>query len=222
MRNHRDRYHQIAETLSRHGLGYLVGVLGLERYVPFHRGLLGHEPREEPYTRPEHVRLALEQLGATFVKLGQILSTRSDLLGPEYQVELAKLQDAAPPVPSDAIRELITRELGGCVLQEHWKGAGGLSGTSFNLYDAERRMWHQTWVDGSGALLQLDGGLREGRMVLEGRRPVAADSAGTVLHRITWTPLASDSVRQLWETSADEGKTWAVAFDGLYRRKKAR
>ena len=112
MRNHRDRYHQIAETLSRHGLGYLVGVLGLERYVPFHRGLLGHEPREEPYTRPEHVRLALEQLGATFVKLGQILSTRSDLLGPEYQVELAKLQDAAPPVPSDAIRELITRELG--------------------------------------------------------------------------------------------------------------
>ena len=111
MRNHRDRYRQIAETLSRHGLGYLVGVLGLERHVPFHRGLFGHEPREEPYTRPEHVRLALEELGATFIKLGQILSTRSDLLGPEYQVELAKLQDAAPPVPGDAIRELITREL---------------------------------------------------------------------------------------------------------------
>ena len=112
MSDHRDRYRQIAETLSRHGLGYLVGVLGLERRVPFHRGLLGHEPREEPYTQPEHVRLALEQLGATFVKLGQILSTRSDLLGPEYQVELAKLQDAAPAVPGDAIRELITRELG--------------------------------------------------------------------------------------------------------------
>jgi len=112
MSTHRDRYRQIAETLSRHGLGYLVGVLGLERRVPFHRGLLGHEPREEPYTQPEHVRLALEQLGATFVKLGQILSTRSDLLGLEYQVELAKLQDAAPAVPGDAIRELITRELG--------------------------------------------------------------------------------------------------------------
>jgi hypothetical protein len=71
---------------------------------PFHRGLLGHERRDEPYTRPEHVRLALEQLGATFVKLGQILSTRSDLLGPEYQVELAGLQDAAPPVAGETIR----------------------------------------------------------------------------------------------------------------------
>lgn len=81
--NHRERYREIAETLSRHGMGYLVGVLGLERQVPFHRGLLGHERREEPYTQPEHVRLALEQLGATFVKLGQILSTRSDLLGPD-------------------------------------------------------------------------------------------------------------------------------------------
>jgi ubiquinone biosynthesis protein len=112
MSDHRDRYRQIAETLSRHGLGYLAGVFGLERRVPFHRGLLGHAPRVEPYTQPEHVRLALEQLGATFVKLGQILSTRSDLLGPEYQDELAKLQDAAPAVPGDTIRELVTRELG--------------------------------------------------------------------------------------------------------------
>ena len=112
MSHHRDRYRQIAETLSRHGLGYLVGVLGLERRVPFHRGLLGHEPRDEPYTQPEHLRLALEQLGATFVKLGQVLSTRSDLFGPAYQDELAKLQDAAPAVPGDAIRELITNELG--------------------------------------------------------------------------------------------------------------
>jgi ubiquinone biosynthesis protein len=112
MGSHRDRYRQIVDTLSRHGLGFLVGVLGIERLVPFHRGLLGHEPREEPYTRPEHVRLALEQLGATFVKLGQILSTRSDLLGPEYQGELAKLQDAVPAVSGDVIRELVTRELG--------------------------------------------------------------------------------------------------------------
>jgi ubiquinone biosynthesis protein len=112
MSSHRDRYQQIAETLSRHGLGYLVGVLGLEHRVPFHHGLLGHEPREEPYTQPEHVRLALEELGATFVKLGQVLSTRSDLLGPEYQVELAKLQDAVPPVPGEVIRDLVAAELG--------------------------------------------------------------------------------------------------------------
>ncbi|MGI8715340.1 MAG: ABC1 kinase family protein [Solirubrobacteraceae bacterium] len=112
MSNHRERYRQVAETLARHGLGYLVGVVGLERWVPFQRGLLGHERRADPYTQPEHVRLALEQLGATFIKLGQILSTRSDLLGSDYQAELAKLQDAAPPIPGDIVRDLVAQELG--------------------------------------------------------------------------------------------------------------
>ena len=106
------RYRQIADALSRHGMGYMVGMLGLERFVPFHRGVLGHPRREEPYTRPEHVRMALEELGATFIKLGQILSTRPDLMPPDYQEELAKLQDAAPPVPSDAIEEVVRAELG--------------------------------------------------------------------------------------------------------------
>ncbi len=110
---HLQRYRQIADALVRHGLGYLVGVLGLERFVPFHRGLLGHPRRPAPYTPPEHLRMALEELGATFIKLGQILSTRADLLPPEYQAELAKLQDAAPPVPWPAIRDTVTAELGG-------------------------------------------------------------------------------------------------------------
>ena len=109
---HQGRYRQIADALSRHGMGYMVGALGLERFVPFHRGVLGHPRREEPYTRPEHVRLALEELGATFVKLGQILSTRPDLMPPGYQEELAKLQDATPPVPSDAVEEVVRVELG--------------------------------------------------------------------------------------------------------------
>ena len=110
--DHGSRYRQLAEILARHGLGYLVGVVGLERFVPFERGLLGHARRAEPYTRPEHLRLALEELGATFVKLGQILSTRADLLPPEYQTELAKLQDAAPPVPSATIEAALVAELG--------------------------------------------------------------------------------------------------------------
>ena len=75
-----NRSRQIAEVLARHGLGYLVGVLGLERLLPFQRGLFGHPRRAEPYTRPEHLRMALEELGAACIKLGQILSTRADLL----------------------------------------------------------------------------------------------------------------------------------------------
>ena len=80
--------------------------------VPFQRGWLGHERRDSPYTRPEHVRLALEELGTTFVKLGQIVSTRGDLLAPEYQTELARLQDGAPAVPAADILDTIAAELG--------------------------------------------------------------------------------------------------------------
>jgi hypothetical protein len=105
---------------------------------------------------------------------------------------------------------------GGCALQENWQGAGagGISGSSFNIYDQATGRWHQTWVDASGTLLQLDGGLVDGSMVLSGKRP--AQNGGTALHRISWTPNADGSVRQLWEASQDEGGSWSVLFDGLY------
>ena len=96
----------------RHGLGFFVGIGGLSKFLPFHRGLLGHARRDEPYTRPEHIRMAFEDLGPTFIKFGQILSTRADLLPPEYQAELAKLQDSAPPVPIAEVRAAIEGELG--------------------------------------------------------------------------------------------------------------
>ena len=112
MSTRRDRMREIAEVLSRHGLGYLADLLGLDRWVPFRRGPPGHERHGPPHTRPEHVRLALEELGPTFVKLGQVLSTRPDLVPPEYRAELAKLQDAAAQVPAEVVRELIGHECG--------------------------------------------------------------------------------------------------------------
>jgi hypothetical protein len=113
-------------------------------------------------------------------------------------------------------RNTIRPLMGGCVLHEHWRGARGLEGQSFNLYDAATGRWHQTWVDGNGTLLLLEGGLVEGSMVLEGDRP--GPQGGTVRNRITWSLLPDGAVRQLWERSSDGGATWAVAFDGLYRR----
>jgi hypothetical protein len=109
----------------------------------------------------------------------------------------------------------VTRELNGCVLQEHWNGTGGSTGTSFNLYDTSRKQWHQTWVDGSGGILQLDGGLKNGAMVLEGARRTRAGKS--VIDRITWTPNRDGSVRQFWQASNDGGTTWTTQFDGLYR-----
>jgi hypothetical protein len=105
---------------------------------------------------------------------------------------------------------------GGCALQENWQGAGagGISGSSFNIFDRSTGKWHQTWVDASGTLLLLDGSLVDGVMVLEGSRPTA--SGGTAQHRISWTPNEDGSVRQLWEASNDGGGSWNVLFDGLY------
>lgn len=101
----------VLAIVARHALGYILGLMRLDRFVPFHHGLLGHARRDEPYTRAEHVRLAMEELGAASTKIGQILSTRDDLLPPTYQVELAKLRDAAPPAPPDAIAAALRAEL---------------------------------------------------------------------------------------------------------------
>jgi hypothetical protein len=110
----------------------------------------------------------------------------------------------------------IAREYGGCVLHERYDTGRGYSGESLNIYDAGGKMWHQTWVDTSGTLLLLEGGLRGGSMVLEGKT-VGTDSQ-TTKHRITWTPAADGSVRQLWESTDAKGQ-WSIAFDGQYTRK---
>lgn len=96
----------------------------------------------------------------------------------------------------------------GCVLIENWIGAGGGTGMSLNFYDRRTGQWHQTWIGSGGGAVYLNGGLKNGVMVLE-----------SPTNRITWTPLPGGDVRQHWETSADQGKTWTTAFDGLYKKK---
>ncbi|MDX1454838.1 MAG: hypothetical protein R3217_05205 [Gammaproteobacteria bacterium] len=110
----------------------------------------------------------------------------------------------------------ITLEQGTCVLHEHWRSAQGNTGESFNMYDAKRGVWHQTWVAATGNLLLLDGELRDGAMVLSGSQPLP--QGGTMLNRITWTPMADGSVEQRWDQSTDDGQTWKTGFLGIYRR----
>lgn len=113
----------------------------------------------------------------------------------------------------------VTPLFDGCGLREEWLGVGGLRGTSVNVFAAKRGHWHQTWVDSSGALLLLDGGIRDGAMVLEGSTPGDEADGGTLRHRISWSPIDGhpDRVRQHWETSRD-GQAWETAFDGRYLR----
>jgi ubiquinone biosynthesis protein len=106
--NHR-REMQIAEVLVRYEMGYLLEVFGLESLVSAERRVLHRGPTRP---RPESLRMALEELGPTFIKLGQILSTRADLLPPDFQGELAKLQDnTTGRVPPDVLEETISSEL---------------------------------------------------------------------------------------------------------------
>ena len=110
--------------------------------------------------------------------------------------------------------------LGECVLREHYTTPSGYEGESFNVFDRTRGVWHQTWVDNQGALLTLEGGYVEDRMVMEGE---TVDTAGVVtLNRITWSRIdgGRDRVRQFWESSTDGGTTWGVAFDGTYIRQE--
>jgi hypothetical protein len=118
-------------------------------------------------------------------------------------------------------RNRIVSLYGGCVLHESWEGTSGHVGTSFNIYDAARGVWHQTWVDSSGTLLVLEGGLRAGAMVLEGSAASPEEPRVTVRHRISWAVIDGDPdrVRQHWETSGD-GVTWETAFDGRYVRRR--
>ncbi len=110
----------------------------------------------------------------------------------------------------------ITSEYGGCVVHEHYDTSHGYSGESLNIFDATRKVWHQTWVDTDGTLLLLEGGLRNGSMVLEGQ-VVGSDKLVTK-HRITWTPAANGNVRQHWESTDAKGG-WTTVFDGTYSRK---
>jgi ubiquinone biosynthesis protein len=111
MSSRHGRERQIAEILARRGMTYLVGVLGLERLVSWERGVRHRDPQKQFPAPPEDLRLALEELGPTFIKIGQLLSTRADLLPPAYQEELAKLQDSGPRVPADAVRDTLESEL---------------------------------------------------------------------------------------------------------------
>jgi ubiquinone biosynthesis protein len=107
-RDHRER--QIAEVLIRYGLSYLGNIVGLEHLMTAAHRRVRRAPADAR-TPPENLRLALEELGPTFIKLGQLLSTRADLLSPDYRAELSRLQDAAPAVPSEVVKDIVEREL---------------------------------------------------------------------------------------------------------------
>jgi ubiquinone biosynthesis protein len=109
---HIDRYRQIVGVLVRYGFGQMLEHLPLEQYTEIALKLFRRDrPDVESHSRSERLRLALEELGPAFVKLGQLLSTRPDLVPPDIVEELEKLQDQAAAFSGDKARAIIEEEL---------------------------------------------------------------------------------------------------------------
>lgn len=107
------RLSQLATILVRHGLGEIAQRAGLLRLLDkAARPLRQGAPTAREFTVPERVRHAMEEMGPTFVKLGQILSTRVDLFPPDWIAQFEQLQDRAAPVPFEGIRQQLTEDLG--------------------------------------------------------------------------------------------------------------
>lgn len=106
-----ERARQIVGVLASHGFGELLGRTGLASLVP------GSRDKSERSRVPlgERIRLVLQDLGPSAVKLGQIASTRPDLIPPEIMAELKKLQDAVPPEPFAQIRATVEADLGATI-----------------------------------------------------------------------------------------------------------
>ncbi len=109
------RLHDIASVLIRHGFGGFVRRMGLaDRLEEAGRALhWGDTQGLIQLTPPQRLRRVLEELGPTFVKLGQVLATRVDLFEPEWIAEFGKLQDSAPPVSYEALLSQLVEDLGG-------------------------------------------------------------------------------------------------------------
>jgi hypothetical protein len=121
--------------------------------------------------------------------------------------------DMADP-DSIVARNHVTRMVGGCALREVYEQNDGLRGESFSAWDAGRGVWHQSWVTNRGTMLLLDGGMKDGKMVLTATEHYE-DGSTSLLRGIWWKE--GRNVREKAERSRDGGKTWTTAFDIVFR-----
>ncbi len=107
------RYREISNVLLRHGFGYFLERFGIRPFRSLRERLFGPNLKEQllALSEAERLRLALEELGPTFIKFGQILSTRHDLIPEEHIKELSKLQDRVPPFSYQEAKKAIEKEL---------------------------------------------------------------------------------------------------------------
>lgn len=111
---HLRRYREIIFVFIKYGFGAIIDNIGILKHINVRRKILKQTNDENiaKLSRGERLRLALEELGPTFIKMGQILSTRSDILPKDVIKELEKLQDKAPAFSFDEVKSVIQNEFG--------------------------------------------------------------------------------------------------------------
>ena len=123
----------------------------------------------------------------------------------------------AAPGGSQNATSKVTLELDKCLVVERWDGGRGHSGENLFAYSADDKSWHGFFADNEGRVhVFLNGKATTGSAEFTG--PSRAPGGETVLNRVTISRTDANHVEQLWQKSADNGKTWTAAFRGEYKR----
>ena len=123
------RIKQIVSVLFKVGLGYYIDNLRLSHHLFMHQRV---QIDEKPKDLPRKLRMAMDELGGTFVKLGQLLSLRPDLIPDEYCEEFEHLQDDVTPISYEIVKKIIETELKSS-LNQIFSYLGNLDTASFFL-----------------------------------------------------------------------------------------
>ncbi|MDA0196282.1 MAG: hypothetical protein O2887_08975 [Bacteroidetes bacterium] len=105
-----------------------------------------------------------------------------------------------------------------CIINEHWEGAGGSTGRSYNYFNLSDSTWNQVWIDNSGSNLVLKGKAKENQMILKSEL-IKGTRVDWYRNKITWTKNNDGTVTQFWEILDKNDNLLSVAFKGIYIRK---
>lgn len=167
------RARQIINVFLKYGFGKVIDQLHLSRFIPFRKRLraFGQWPSIKEPTVPEKLRMAFAELGPSFIKLAQLLSTRPDLITKQFADEFKKLQDSVPPFPADDAVKIIEQETGLQINQIF---------SSFNRTPVAAasiaQVHHGTLLDGSDVIIKV-------------QRPAIKEQIETDINILTSTAL---------------------------------
>lgn len=185
-------------------------------YAVSHQGLAMEADFDAVRTEPRYTKIVTQAEKNLCAACDAVPEHRQfDFWVGEWDVRPYTTPTAAPTALS-----VIERANGNCTIVENYYTKGGYVGKSFNIYDAVERKWRQFWNDNGGTVIEFFGEYDTAEKAMKYRSESVNPQGQKQMGKMTFYNLGADKVRQLWEASTDDGKTWTIAFDGLYTRRK--